>query len=425
MNYKISAGLVLRYINGRFVTEQTDLYVKDGKIFHIGRLSSDDGYEMVDAKDKLIMPGLINMHTHAYMSVMKCFADDVDFGEWLFKRIMPVEDRLDGEAAYWGSMLGCAEMIRSGTTCFVDMHLFEGNSARAAGDSGMRAVIGRGLVGEDLYGDGKERLAQALGEMRDYQSDKIRFVLSPHAIYTCSEKLLRQVVEESEKRGMLRQTHLSESDTEIKDCLAARGKTPVEYLRDIGFLSDKAILAHCVKMQGDDISILAESGAHIVTNPASNAKLGNGFAPITEMRKAGVRICLGTDSAASNNTLNMFREMNLLTLIHKGLAGDSTAAEANFVLQTATVNGARALGMENEIGQIREGASADLVFVDLTSSSLFPNHDIASSLCYAAGGSEVESVMIAGKFVMKNREMLTIDEERVRFENRQTIKKYF
>lgn len=261
--------------------------------------------------------------------------------------------------------------------------------------------------------------------MQDYQSDTIQFLLSPHAIYTCSEKLLRQVVEESEKRGMLRQTHLSESDTEINDCIAARGKTPVEYLRDIGFLSDKAILAHCVKMQGEDISILAQSGAHIVTNPASNTKLGNGFAPINEMRKAGVRICLGTDSAASNNTLNMFREMNLLSLIHKGLAGDSTAAEANFVLQTATVNGARALGLENVIGQIKEGASADLLFIDLNSASLFPPHDVVSSLCYCAGGSEVESVMIKGQFVMKERELLTIDEERVRFENLQTIKKYF
>ncbi|HBN56642.1 MAG TPA: hypothetical protein DD414_07685 [Lachnospiraceae bacterium] len=423
MNYKITNGQLLVYTEDGFKVEKKDLYIEGDKIAGIGACdpAKEDAYETVDASDKLIMPGLINMHTHAYMTTMRNYADDVDFDEWLFKRVMPVEDRLPKEAAYWSSLLGCMEMIRTGTTAFVDMHMYCGQSPKAAQQAGMRAFIGRGLVGEDLYEDGYSRLKEALEEKEAYESDLIRFVLSPHAIYSCSEKLYVQVAEEANKRGMLKQTHLSESVAEVDNAVSKYGRTPVKLLSDLGFLDQHTILAHCVQMRGDDMEILQRSGAHAVTNPASNAKLGNGFAPVVEMDQKGINLCIGTDGTASNNTLNMFREMGLLSLIHKGIHKDSTSAPAQFVLKAATVNAAKALGMEHQTGVIETGACADLNFVDLKAVSLFPNNNIVSSLCYSANGSEVDSVMIGGKFVMKNKEMLTIDTERVYYEMNKII----
>lgn len=223
---------------------------------------------------------------------------------------------------------------------------------------------------------------------------------------------------------MLRQTHLSESETEVNDAIKKFGRTPVEVMRDTGFLGKNTILAHCVQMRGDDISIIAESGSSVVTNPASNAKLGNGFAPIEDLRRAGVNVCLGTDGTASNNTLNMFREMGLLSLIHKGIHRSSVTAPATFVVDSATRNAAKALHREGELGVIAPGAKADIIFIDLTAPSMFPNNNCISALCYSANGSEVESVMINGKFVMRNREYAGIDREQVLYEVGQIAKKY-
>lgn len=422
MNYKIIDGKVLLKNEEGFYVEDKVVYVKDGIISF--NEDAEASYEVVDAKHQLVMPGLINMHTHAYMTLMRNYADDVDFGEWLFNRCMPVEDSLHQEAAYWTSSLGFMEMIRTGTTSFVDMHMFPGQAPKAAMDAGMRAFIGRGLVGEDLYTDGLSRFNQAISEMEEYACDTCKFILSPHAIYSAGPKLYEQVTEEAKKRGMLRQTHLSEGLTEVEDCLAKYGKTPVAFLNDLGFLDDETILAHCVQMRGDDMDILKESGAHVVSNPASNAKLSNGFAPMHEMKEKGINICLGTDGAASNNTLNMFREMGLFSLIHKGIQKDSTVLPAQFVVSSVTTNAAKALHMEHQIGSIEEGAKADIIFLDLYAPSLFPNNNIVSSLCYSANGSEVDSVMINGKFVMRKGEFLTIDKERVYYEVEQLAKQY-
>ena len=423
MNYKITGGQVMTYENGVLAIEKRDIYVVGDTI----RFTADetkDNFEVIDAGSCLVMPGLINMHTHAYMTIMRNYADDVDFDEWLFKRVMPVEDTLPKEGAYWTNLLAMMEMLRTGTTCFVDMHMFHEQSCRAASEAGVRGYIGRGLVGEDLYSDGWSRFSQAIEEKEKYEGDLLKFILSPHAIYSCGTKLLTQVVEESEKRGMLRQTHLSEGMNEVDNCRKQHGKTPVAYLNDLGFLSDHTILAHCVQMQDDDIDIIARSGSTVVTNPASNAKLGNGFAPVCDFANAGINVAIGTDGTCSNNTLNMFREMGLVSLIHKGVQRSSTAAPADEVVRMATVNAARALRRSGELGEISDGAKADLVFVDLTEPSMFPANNIMSSLCYSANGSEVKSVMIGGKFVMRNREFATIDAERVRYEVQKMVDAY-
>ena len=426
MNYKIINGVVLKSDREKLYTLPEELFVVDGKVYeNLPKNVEEAELEIVDAAHHLVMPGLINLHTHAYMTVLRNYADDVDFNEWLFKRVMPVEDSLPQEGAYWSSLLACMEMIRTGTTCFNDMHMFRGQSARAAADAGMRAFIGRGLVGEDLYIDGASRFEDCLTEQEEWgDSDLLKFVLAPHAIYSCSAKLYEQVAREAEERHMLKHTHLSESDVEVANCLKEHGKTPVEFLRDTGFLDEKTILAHCVKMQGEDISIIARAGSTVVTNPASNAKLGNGFAPLHELTESGVNLCLATDGTSSNNTLNLFREMNLVSLIHKGLAGDSTVLPADQVVRMVTENAATAVGMKDHIGTIKDGANADLIFIDLNEPSMFPNNNIVSSLCYSANGSEVDSVMIDGRFVMRKREYVTMDGERVRYEVQRIVERY-
>lgn len=424
MNVKIVNGtLLVPDENSGFALEKQDLYIKDGVIVSIG-IPVEGAFVTVDAAGQLVMPGLINMHTHAYMNVLKNYADDVPFNEWLFERIMPVEEKLAPEDAYWTSMLACIEMIRSGTTCFMDMHMFKGQSCKAAAATGMRAFIGRGLVGDDLYTDGYSRFRDAIEEKEQFESDRIKFVLSPHAIYSCSPSLMSQVAKEAEKRGMLKQTHLSESVFEVEECLKKHGKTPVKLLSDIGFLDEKTALAHCVQMREGDLDIIHRCGAHIVTNPASNAKLGNGCAPVTQMLKTGINVCLGTDSVASNNTLNMFREMGFVTLLHKAVQSEAMCLPSSDVLHFATDNAAKALGMSGQLGVIKENAKADLIFIDLASPSLFPNNSIITSLCYSANGSEVSSVMIDGTFVMKDRKLLTIDEERVYKEVEKIAEKY-
>ena len=279
-------------------------------------------------------------------------------------------------------------------------------------------------MGEDLYGDGAGRFNQALEEKKEFESSTLQFVLSPHAIYTCSPRLLAQVAEKANELSMLKQIHLSESVKEVEDCLEKHGKTPVRLLKDLGFLDDRTILAHCVQMRDDDLDLIRESGASIVTNPASNAKLGNGFAPAAEMVEKGINLCIGTDGAASNNTLNMFREMGLLSLIHKGVNHDSTSMPAQTVVRAATANAGRALHRQGQLGVLTEGAAADLIFLDMLSPSLFPANNPVSSLCYSANGSEVCSVMIDGKWVMRDREMLTIDTERVYYEVSKTAEQF-
>ena len=415
MNYKIIHGRLLVDEGNQIVIKEEDLYVRD-KVISFIPFSSDEDFEVIDADRQLVMPGLINMHTHAYMTLMRNYADDVEFSKWLFEGVMPVEDRLPAEAAYWSSLLAFSEMIRTGSTSYVDMHMYHRQSPLAAKEAGMRGYIGRGLVGSSLFEEGNPRFQEALEEKKEFESGTLQFILSPHAIYSCGTGLLSEVAQQSKELGMLKQIHLSESVTEVEDCLKQHGKTPVEYLADLGFLDEKTILAHCVQMRNDDIDIIKQSGATVVTNPASNAKLGNGFAPAAEMVDKGINLCIGTDGAASNNTLNMFREMTLLSLIQKGIHHDPVSLPAETVVRAATVNAAKALGMEGRLGVIREGAAADLIFLDLDSPSMFPPNNILSSLCYSAGGSEVSTVMIDGKLVMRKKELLTIDMEKVYYE---------
>ena len=412
-----------------WAAEKADVYIDGNRIVGVGQ--EPEGFQpdrVLAAADKLVIPGLINSHTHNYMTLFRNSADDVPFEEWLFQRVMPREDRMTPEDAYWGALLGIMEMLRTGTTCFNDMQMHIHQTAQAAADSGIRAVIGRGLsgttaaAGSGETGDaadagGSRRLREAIQELERWQDHpRLRFTIAPHAPYSCDAGYLRRAAVVAEKRGLRLHIHLSESVSEVENLRKETGLSPIAYAEKLGLFRVPAIVAHCAQVDAADIRILAENHVSVATNPASNMKLGNGFAPVPEMLAAGVNVCLGTDGAASNNSLNLFREMGLVTLIHKGNTRTATAVSAEDALDMCTIRGARALGLEEELGGIEEGKKADLAILNLREPQLMPWNNKVSALCYSANGSEVETVLVDGEILLENREFKTIDAERVYFE---------
>ena len=392
-----------------------DLYLEGTTIAGID--AAPEGFaatETIDGSRRLTIPGLINAHTHTYMSMMRNAADDLAFTDWLFGTVVPIEDQLVPEDAYWGALLSQIEMIRSGTTCFNDMPMFVDQIARATRESGMRGVLARGLQGNE-YDRNDFRLAQTMEARRENADcDRLTFLLGPHAPYTCGPDYLRMIADVALEEGMRVHIHIAEAQSESIDIWKQYHCTPVEYVRDTGIFEAPTIAAHCVRVNESDRAILAQYGVSVATNPASNMKLGNGFAPVPELMAAGVNVCLGTDGAASNNAQNMFREMGLLALIHKGTHDTPQCVSATETLQMATRNGAAALGLPT--GSIEVGKKADLALLDLDAPSLTPLNNPVAALAYSANGSEVTDVIIDGKHVMRNRELTTIDEERVRAE---------
>ncbi len=397
------------------VVEETDIYIEKDRIAGIGRKPEGFSAEkVIDGKDRLAIPGLINCHTHSYMSFMRNVADDLSFMDWLFGSIDPIEQKMTDEDTYWGACLAIIEMMKSGTTCFNDMQMNIHQTTRAVKESGMRAVICRGLVGSGNDEAGQMRLKQAYEE-RDAARDcgRLSFMLGPHAPYTCDDAYMRIVSEEAKKNHMGIHVHLSESESEISQIKEKYGCSPIEMADKNGLFDVPAIAAHCVQITESDMEILKAKNVSVVTNPASNMKLGNGFAPVPAMLDAGINVCLGTDGAASNNSLNMFHELNLLTLIHKGVNRTPQCISAREGFRIATINGARALGLGNETGSLEVGKKADIAILNLDTPSLTPRNNLIAGLSYSANGSEVETVIIDGKVTMEGRKVLTLDESLV------------
>lgn len=397
------------------VIQETSIYIEGDRIAAIG--DAPDSFtedKVIDGKDKLVIPGLINCHTHSYMSFMRNVADDLSFMDWLFGTIDPIEQQMTDEDTYWGANLAIIEMMKSGTTCFNDMQMNIHQTTRAVKESGMRAVICRGLVGSGNDEAGQMRLRQAYEE-RDAarDCDRLTFRLGPHAPYTCDDAFLKIVADEAKKENMGIHVHLSESVSEIEQIQEKYGCTPIALAEKCGIFDVPAIAAHCVQVTEEDMDILVRKNVSVVTNPASNMKLGNGFAPIGRMLEKGINVCLGTDGAASNNCLNMFHELSLLTLIHKGTGKTPQCVSAKEGFQIATINGARALGLEKEIGSIEVGKKADLAILDLNTPSLTPRNNLIAGLSYSANGSEVDTVIINGQITMEHRKLLTMDEQLV------------
>ena len=430
MNTVIKNGLVLLYSNGacasgdvsQWRTERLDILIDVNRIAQIAPAIDPAGCEIIDAAGKLVMPGLINAHTHAYMTVHRNIADDLAFFDWLDK-VQKMEDGMDEADVYWTTMLGIIEMIRSGTTCFVDMTIKSAQeksgprsaAAGAACESGIRAAISRGLAGIADSDESHMKFGQAVREMEMFKDEpRLQFLHGPHAPYSCMEDYLRKLTASCKERGIGQTIHLSESRAEMDGIAKDHGgRTPIQYVDSTGEFDVPCIVAHCVYATDEDIGLMARKGASVALCPKSNMKLGNGFAPARKMLEAGINVCLGTDGAGSNNTLNMFSEMNAAGLVYKGADRQAQSVSAAEVLKMATVNGAKALGREGELGEIREGALADLVLVDLDVPQFIPANNIVSGLVYSAAGTEVDAVLVDGKILMENKKLTTIDESRV------------
>jgi len=311
-------------------------------------------------------------------------------------------------------MLAIMEMLRSGTTAFIDMYYSTDDCVKAIIDSGIRAVYSRGMDGDAARAEAK--LRSALDDYDRWKGyDKLSFMLAPHAPYTCDEGFQRETAAEAKRQGLAINTHISESFAENETIRERYGCTPTELLDRNGLLTNTTVAAHCVHLTAGDIKTLAGRGVHVVTNPVSNLKLSNGVAPVPQMLRAGINVALGTDGAASNNSLNMIRELSTLALIHKGVNHDPLLIGAWEGFKIATLNGAKAMGLRNS-GEIAPGNAADLAILDLDKPNMQPVYDPVAALAYSANGSEVETVIVGGVVLMENREFLTIDSGRVFYE---------
>jgi 5-methylthioadenosine/S-adenosylhomocysteine deaminase len=373
------------------------------------------GREEIDARDSLVMPGLINGHTHAAMTCFRGIADDMELMDWLNRYIFPAEARnVDPELAYWGSMLACAEMIRSGTTTFCDMYIFEEETARAAKEAGMRCLLGEVLFDFPSPNSKtpEEGLAYTERLIQKWADDPlIHIVVEPHSLYTCSPELLKASKALADRYQVPLATHYLENKGEAKQVKEKLGQHATTFLRDIGMLDERFIAFHCVVMDEDDIRIFADHGCKVVHNPESNMKLASGIAPISSMLEQGIVVGLGTDGCASNNNLDMFEEMDTAAKLEKSARLDPTVMSARTVIRMATCNGARVLGMGQETGSLLPGKKADIIIIGLNKPHLTPLYNEYSHLAYTVGGSDVDTVFINGKIVMRDRKLLTLDEQ--------------
>ncbi len=386
-------------------------------------LRADD--TVIDGGRKLVLPGFVNAHTHLPMVLFRGLADDLLLRVWLEEHIWPIEKDLHPEEVYWGVLFGLAEMIHGGTTTCADMYFHTDAIGRAVEEVGVRALLSCGIIAERLDAHGKRELKKAEEAITHWEgaaNGRIRTAVSPHAIYTCGEPVWHAAIDLAGKYAVPIHTHLAESAEETKWCQKNLGLRPVPALDRIGAFSVPALVAHCVRVDKADIRLLAERGVTVVHCPKSNAKLGNGIAPLAAMRAAGVRVALGTDGAATNNSLDMIEEMRMATLLEKGIEEDPTALPARDVVEMATRVGAEALGMGTK--RLAVGEPADLVLIDLDSIRTLPAYDPFSALVYAAHVEDVTDVIVAGRFLLKDKELLTIDEERVKHEVKRIAKRY-
>lgn len=415
MNILIKNSSILTMNEENKVLENASIAIENDRIKYVGNVPEDfRADKVIDGTKKAVMPGIVNAHTHMAMSLFRNYADDLPLWEWLSEKMWPIENKLTGDDVYWGTMLSLIESIKSGVTCFSDMYFFMDDTARAVLESGMRARLAWGMVGEDPKDNTRFDITRRF--YNDWQGKgdgRISVMAGPHAPYTCSPDYLKRVSEFAKEMNIGIHIHLSESAKETKDNYDQFGKSPIKHAADLGIFDVKATAAHCVHLSDEDIDILAEKGVTVINNPGSNLKLGNGFAPVVKLMERGVNVALGTDGSSSNNNVNMFEEINLAAIVNKGVNNSPTCIPAMTALEMATKNGAKGLGLEDEIGSIEVGKKADIILIDLNKSHFYPMHDVVSSMVYTAQASDVETVIVNGKILMENYDIKTIDVERV------------
>ena len=418
----VLGGTIVTMDQTRRVIDDGGIAITQGRIVAIGpRAGIERAYtarQRVSAAGKVLTPGLINGHTHIPMVLFRGLADDLDLQEWLTKYIFPAEAKnVTEEFVRVGARLGLAEMIRGGTTTYCDMYYFEDAIADETAKAGVRGVLGETVIDfpvadNKTYAEGLAYVERFVAHWKG--NDLIIPAIAPHAPYTVNEEHLKAARAFSDRTGVPIVIHIAETKREVDDMVKAKGASPVAYLDRIGFLNDRVIAAHMVWPQGSDISILQRRGVGVVHNPQSNMKLAAGVAPVPRMMKEGVLLGLGTDGAASNNDLNMWEEMDTVAKLHKVFTGDPKVISAQQAFEFATIRGAQALHLEKEIGSLEVGKRADVLIIDRDTLNQIPVYNIYSDLVYATKAADVETVIINGRVVMRDRRLLTLDETAVK-----------
>lgn len=404
---------------------QGDIFVRGPVIEKIGENLQEQADEIIDATGMVAMPGLINCHNHAAMALFRGYSDDLRLMDWLGQKIWPAEEKLTPKDVYWGSLLAIAEMIRSGTTTFADMYISMDQVAKAVDESGIRASLSRGLTYSSNQGTANIDEAETFVEKFNNSSDgRITCMFGPHAPYTCPPDYLMNVMERAAKHKAPIHIHLAETSEEINIINERYGKSPTKYLADLGLLEHHVVLAHSVNLSRDDVLLLQGIRGGVSHNPISNMKLGCGVAPILLMRELGITVGMGTDGAGSATTLDMFEETKATAWMHKNKTEDPTAINAKEILQMATCEGAKVLGIVEQVGSLEEGKKADVILIDIEQPHLYPKTDnLMANLAYSVSGFDVQTSIINGKVVMKDRKILSFDVKEVLKESQKIVQR--
>lgn len=398
--------------------EISDVLIEGNRIAKIGNITPEEagGADLIDGSGCALLPGFANLHTHAAMTFFRGYGGDMALMDWLNKMIWPVEAHLTPEDVYWGSRYACLEMIKTGTTLFLDMYTFPEGTAKAVEESGLRANLSYTLFDQwnpERAKLDKDNLDRYLKLFESY-SDRVQLSVGPHAIYTVSGEMLKYGHDFAKANDLLVHLHLSETYTEWKDCVRQYGTTPVRYLKELGVLGPHLILAHALWMDSEELDILADYGCAVAHNPASNMKLASGYEfRYEEMREKGIRVGIGTDGVSSSNTLDMTTAMRLASFLAKAWSGDPKAAPSGAVYDSATKVGYEMLRTAG--GTVATGMLADLILVDLTVPEMTPTHDLISNMVYASSGSFVKTTIVDGKILMRDRKVDGEEELRAKF----------
>lgn len=391
---------------------KTDILIDENKISKIEEKIEDEEAKIIDAKEMVVMPGLVNTHTHLAMSIFRGYKDDQKLMDWLENAIFPVEDKLSPDDIYWNSFLSCIELIKSGTTTFNDMYFRMDKTIQAVEESGLRGVIAWSITDTSI----KDKITRTreYHEKYNYPDSRIKIYVSAHAPYSCSPDTMELCVDLAKELETGLHIHLSETLQEEKIIRERYDKTGTEYLNDLHAFDVPVVLAHGIYISDSDLEILKNIKGGISHNPISNCKLSSGICDVTKLRKNGINVGIGTDGIGSTTTLDMFEEMRTAAYLQKINTMEPTSINAYEILKMATIEGARVLNLDNEIGTVEVGKKADLIFINTNKTHLYPENDLCTNLVYSANGSDVDTVMIDGKLIMQNRKLLTINEKHVK-----------
>lgn len=424
MNILIENIMVVTMDKEQEIITEGYILTKEDKIKEVKSgtyLGSKENLYIINGKGHCAIPGLINAHTHAAMTIFRGYGEGLPLMRWLKEKIWPIENKLKGKHVKIATELASLEMLRTGTTCFNDMYFYEEEVVKVAREFNIRAIIGVSIM-EDNW---EQQLKQAIEidkKIKEDESGLIDSMIAPHSPYTLSIEALKTIAKEAKLQNKNIHIHISETQDEVDIIREKYNKTSCEFLQDIGIFNSKVAAAHCVYLTDKDMNILKENGASVIYNPQSNMKLASGIARISEMIDMGINVCLGTDGTSSNNNLNMIEEMETGAILQKLYYKDATKLSAKKALEMATYNGARALINNKKLGKIKEDYLSDIVLIDLFKPNMLPINDIHSNIVFSANGSEVDCVIVNGKVVMEKGEFKYIDEEKILYNFKEMCK---